>query len=149
MGGVGAGHIEKVSEKEAWFNDDHYMQKAYDWLDHFNMGEEDGLRKVEIVWGVDGVDRSGTDKLTLLFSFVFHGQELGFRAVDVHEVHKISRICVHLLSRKVTRARLFVFFEKTTWPSVISSPCFVKLFAQFSDGMLMIMGPLNGTILSI
>ena len=56
-----ATQIEPQDEDEAWFKDTHYMQLATDMANEFTAGAEDRLVTVNIIWGVNGVNRKGTD----------------------------------------------------------------------------------------
>ena len=59
VGGYFASQVEGQDETEQWFPDDHFMTTAEAKIAEFSASEEDGLLDVNIMWGIDGIDRKG------------------------------------------------------------------------------------------
>ena len=88
--------LEGLTEQEAFFDRDHYMEKMFWWMDDFYGGNINSLIRVKVAWGIEPrVDRSGTDPwdITDLGRSIYHDD---FDLSPVNAQQYIYDICEEL-----------------------------------------------------
>lgn len=59
---VFASQLEPLSRQEEWFPESHWIGKGLKWLDEeFSLTDQDQRVIVYVTWGVEGINRNGTD----------------------------------------------------------------------------------------
>ena len=113
--------LEAVDESENWFFEDHYMQSAVDLANDFTVSEEDGLIGVNVIWGIDKVDKSGTDQW------------------DVEDYGKLVWDDSFDMSSPETQQFLYDVCVDTSYSDISYSPqtsdCPMSVFKNYTEGL--------------